>query len=269
MGDYYGDITGVVSYAFGFYRILPLTHIAPVRNSSAEHGPVSFASEGSCEGITLASYNAENLAPNSTHLPQIVEQIVDKMSSPDLIFLQEVQDETGPTDDGVVSASLTLATLTESLLEAGVEYAFAEVEPENNVDGGQPGGNIRCAYLYRPDVVELYEPNQGGSLDANEVLKGSQPLLKYNPGRIDPTNAAWDESRKPVAAQWRAVKGGEKPFFTVNVHFTSKGGSTSLHGDARPPVNLGVDQRTAQADVTGVCSTSSLPHRCTFKHGKH
>lgn len=256
MGDYYGDITGVVYYAFGFYRVLPLTNIAPIRNSSAEHDAVSFASKGSCKGITVASYNAENLAPNSSHLPQVVDQIVDKLRTPDLIILQEVQDGSGPTDDGVVSANLTLSTLTESLFEtSGIEYDFAEVEPEDGVDGGQPGGNIRCAYLYRPDVVELYEPNQGGSVDANEVLEG--PLLKYNPGRIDPANPAWDASRKPVVAQWRAVNGGKKPFFTVNVHFTSKGGSTSLHGDARPPVNLGVDQRTLQADVTAVCSIPS------------
>lgn len=258
MGDYYGDITGVVYYAFGFYRVLPLTHIAPIRNSSTEHGAVSFASKGSCKGITVASYNAENLAPDSSHLPQVVDQIVDKLRTPDLIILQEVQDGSGPTDDGVVSANLTLSTLTESLFEtSGIEYDFAEVEPEDGMDGGQPGGNIRCAYLYRPDVIELYEPNQGGSLDENEVLDG--PLLKYNPGLIDPSNAAWDNSRKPVVAQWRAVQGGKKPFFTVNVHFTSKGGSTSLHGDARPPVNKGVDKRTVQADVTAVCSIPNPP----------
>ena len=260
MGDYYGDITGVVSYAFGFYRVLPLTHIGAIRNSSTEHGAVSFASDGSCEGITVASYNAENLAPNSTHLPKVVDQIVDKLRTPDLIFLQEVQDGSGPTDDGVVSGNLSLATLTESLLEtSGIEYSFAEVEPEDGKDGGQPGGNIRCAYLYRPDVLELYKPNQGGSVDDNEVLEG--PLLKYNPGRIDPANPAWVDSRKPLVAQWKPVKGGEKPFFTVNVHFTSKGGSTSLHGDSRPPVNLGVDQRTTQAEVTAVWShfLSTLP----------
>jgi len=253
MGDYYGDITGVVSYAFGFYRVLPLAHISSQRNSSAEHGAVSFTSKGSCKGITIADYNAENLAPTSSHFPLVVDQIINKLRIPDLLFLQEVQDNSGSKDDGVVSANITLATLTDKIFEAsGVQYDFVEVAPEDGKDGGQPGGNIRCAYLYRPDVVELYKPNQGGSLDANEVLAG--PSLKYNPGRIDPTNTAWEDSRKPLVAMWRAVKGAKKPFFTVNVHFTSKGGSTSLHGDARPPVNLGVVQRTAQAEATAVRS---------------
>jgi predicted extracellular nuclease len=44
---------------------------------------------------------------------------------------------------------------------------------------------------------------------------------------------------------------GSGSFFTVNNHWTSKGGSSSLQGDARPPVNGGVDRRTRQSEVTG------------------
>lgn len=48
MGDAAGDITGVVYYAFGFYRILPLTHITLTANASTEHPAVSFKSDGNC-----------------------------------------------------------------------------------------------------------------------------------------------------------------------------------------------------------------------------
>lgn len=91
----------------------------------------------------------------------------------------------------------------------------------------------------------------GGSLDANEVLTSSSGdiYLKYNPGRIDPTNSAWNISRKPLAAHWQTPTG--ERFFTVNVHFASKGGSSSSQGDARPPVNGVVEGRTAQVAVTG------------------
>lgn len=74
------------------------------------------------------------------------------------------------------------------------------------------------------------------------------PTLKFNPGRIDPTNKAWTASRKPLVAQWEVIKDKKDKdnkidtFFTVNVHFGSKGGSSSLHGDARPPVNGGVGE---------------------------
>ena len=77
--------------------------------------------------------------------------------------------------------------------------------------------------------------------------------MKYNPGRIDPANEAWTASRKPLVAQWEVIQKGAKKsstFFTVNVHFGSKGGSSSLHGDARPPVNGGVEDRLAQAQLT-------------------
>lgn len=255
MGDAVGDITGVVYYAFGFYRILPLTKLSTVTAASAEYPPVSFTSDGNCRGVTVAGYNAENLAPDSAHLPKVVDQIVNKMRTPDLIFLQEIQDNSGPTNDGTTSASLTLTTLAENLEKAsGVVYNYTDVEPVNNKDGGQPGGNIRQAYLYRIDTLELYKPNQGGSLDVNEVIDGEKgPEIKYNPGRIDPTNPSFDNSRKPLAAMWKSVKGTGKPFFTVNVHMTSKGGSSTLHSDQRPPLNKGVEKRTSQNEATAVC----------------
>jgi predicted extracellular nuclease len=164
----------------------------------------------------------------------------------------------------VVSANLTLSTLSAAIRAAGgPQYSFTDVVPVDDQDGGQPGGNIRTAYLYKPELIRLYKPNPGGSLDANEVLDG--PTLKYNPGRIDPTNPAWTASRKPLVAQWEVISSKssnkkEDIFFTVNVHFASKGGSSSLHGDARPPVNGGVQDRTAQSVLTAnfvkVCTPS-------------
>lgn len=82
--------------------------------------------------------------------------------------------------------------------------------------------------------------------------------FSLNPGRIDPTNAAWLNSRKPLAAVWQSNlphNNGQR-FFTVNLHLTSKDGSTSTEGSARPPINLGVDQRTSQ--VTEVAVRISL-----------
>jgi predicted extracellular nuclease len=163
-----------------------------------------------------------------------------------------------------VSSNLTLSTLSAAIRAAGgPQYSFTDVVPVDDKDGGQPGGNIRTAYLYKPSLIRLYKPRPGGPLDANQVLDG--PTLKYNPGRIDPTNAAWTASRKPLVAQWEVIssKGSNKKediFFTVNVHFGSKGGSSSLHGDARPPVNGGVQDRIDQSIITAnfvkVCTLS-------------
>ncbi|EXJ66068.1 uncharacterized protein A1O5_10682 [Cladophialophora psammophila CBS 110553] len=199
--------------------------------------------------VAFAPSNVDNLASNSTTLPGIGYHIAHYLNSPDLMFLQEIQDNSGPMDDGVVAANVTLEMLVAAIKDVGgVSYNYLDIDPINDQDGGQPGGNIRVAYLYNPAVLNLKNPNPGSSLHANEVLPG--PSLKYNPGRIDPTNPAWQDSRKPLAAQWETVR-DKSTLFTVVVHFTSKGGSSSIEGDPRPPVNLGVDQRTAQANVTG------------------
>jgi predicted extracellular nuclease len=252
MGDKLVEITGIVSYAFGFYRVLPLTKMSIDTPAVADAPPASLVSTGDCRGITVAAYNTENLAPTSAHLPLVAGNIVNNLKLPDIVFLQEVQDNNGATNDAVVDANVTLSTLTAEIERlSGVIYDFTSINPVDDQDGGQPGGNIRVAYLYRANVVELYKPSPGGSTDANEVLPG--PELKYNPGRIDPAKSVWSASRKPLAAMWRAIKGPRsKIFFTVNVHFSSKGGSSSPHGDPRPPVNGAIANRQAQVEVAGV-----------------
>lgn len=258
LGDTLEDITGVVYQAFGFYRILPLTKVVVV----ASQEPVlpsstSLTSDGVCSGLTVGSYNIENFSPVDTaHVEAVAQHIVNYLKTPDLVFLQEVQDDNGAVDDGTVSSDLTLSTLAAAIEKAsgGFAYNFTYVAPVNKNDGGAPGGNIRTAYLFRRDVLALRDPNPAGSTVANEVLPGG--ALKYNPGLIDPTNEAFTNSRKPLTAVWQTLD-GNNTFYTVNVHWGSKGGSSSIHGDARPPVNGGVEDRIAQAEVTAV---RPLPH---------
>jgi hypothetical protein len=101
MGDSLDEITGVVTYAFGFYRILPTTAIKVTASKKPlAPKPTKLESKGDCGGITFGAYNVENLAPNSTHLPHVAEQIVDYLRSPDIVFVQEVQDDNGPVNDG-------------------------------------------------------------------------------------------------------------------------------------------------------------------------
>lgn len=68
---------------------------------------------------------------------------------PDLMFIQEIQDNSGPTDDGTVIANVTLQTLVNAIANAsnGVHYDFIEVSPVDGQDGGELGGNIRQVYL--------------------------------------------------------------------------------------------------------------------------
>src|SRR5437667_8582044 len=105
--------------------------------------------------------------------------------------------ELGSDFEAVVDANLTLSTLVDKIHGlSGVSYNFVDIVPVDDQDGGEPGGNIRVAYLYDPAVIRLRNSHPGSSTDANEVLPG--PELKFNPGRIAPQNPAWTASRKPL-----------------------------------------------------------------------
>jgi len=170
--------------------------------------------------------------------------------TPDIIFLQEIQDNDGPTDDGVVSSNVTLSNLISAIASlSGVTYDFVVIDPVNDEDGGETGGNIRQAYLYRSEKINLVPGSPAGT--ATEAISVSSssgvPKLSLNPGRIDPSNAAWVDSRKPLVAEWQT--NGGATLFTVNLHLESKDGSSSTQGNARPPVNSPVAKRTSQVEL--------------------
>lgn len=97
------------------------------------------------------------MAPNSPHMPLVASHIVNHLNTPDLMFLQEVQDNSGRKNDGTVSANVTLSTLANTIFnkasmhavssEDAVKYSWLDIDPEDGMDGGIPGGNIRVAYL--------------------------------------------------------------------------------------------------------------------------
>src|SRR5690606_38301946 len=141
----------------------------------------------------------------------------------------------------------TVDLLTKAISAAGgPSYSWASIDPEDKADGGQPGGNIRVGFLYRTDRgLALADAPHGDATTAAGVEKrrgkAAPPL---NPGRIAPTNAAWEETRKPLAAQftWH----GNNVFVVAN-HWSSKGGDHPLMGRFQPPRLASEPQRVAQA----------------------
>ncbi|OCH85742.1 DNase I-like protein [Obba rivulosa] len=254
VGMTFSDITGVVQFQFGFYYILPLTAPTVLAVPSADIPSATIAPSDDACTITIGDYNVENMAPTSTNLPPVANHIANFLNLPDIMFLQEIQDNDGEVDDGVVDANVTLTTLTDAIASAsssGFQYAFFDIDPVNDQDGGAGGGNIRQAHLYRSEKLNLVPGSPvGGSLDATEpITSDGQVTLSFNPGRIDPTNSSWDDSRKPLATAWETSNG--ERFFTVNLHLVAKTGDTSesVQGNARPPVNTDVAKRTSQVEI--------------------
>ncbi|MBG1241663.1 endonuclease [Nostoc sp. NZL] len=178
--------------------------------------------------LTVATFNVENLDPKDRRFENIAKIILNNLNAPDVISLIEVQDNNGPINDDVVNANQTYQKLIAALENIGSPaYDFVDIAPSDDQDGGEPGGNIRVGFLFRPSRITLAKlPRRGGSLDAVAITQDSNGLdLSLNPGRIDPTNNAFEQSRKPLAAEF--IFNDQKLFIIAN-HFVSKlGGSPS------------------------------------------
>lgn len=200
--------------------------------------------------LSLATYNVENLAPSdgASKFQALAAGIVHNLASPDIVSLEEVQDNDGETDDGVVDADVTLNDLTAAITAAGgPQYAWTQVNPVNDQDGGAPGGNIRVAFLYNPARVSLVNLPGGGPTVADGVTgQGADANLLQSPGRVDPSNAAWQDSRKPLAAEF--MFNGHKVFVIGN-HFVAKLGDQDAFGRFQPPAQASLAQREQQSQV--------------------
>jgi uncharacterized protein len=241
------NMTGVLDYSFGNYKLY-LTQAATVVNNALARESVSIPSNR----FGIASYNVENLGGNATdaRFTAIAAQIGSNLGAPGLISLQEVQDDNGATNNGVVSSNLTLDKLSTAVNAAtGKTYGYIYVTPQNGTDGGEPGGNIRQAFLY--DTARIsFSGAVGGALDpiVATAAPGGQVTFNLAAGRIDPTNAAWSSSRKPLVVNFTID--GQQVIVITN-HFNSKGGDQPLFGPTQAPVLSSAAQRLQQAQVVG------------------
>ncbi|WP_413306990.1 endonuclease [Bacillus sp. 1P10SD] len=234
MGDNFtGPVSGVVNYGYSNFKVMTQESSLPVLNET----PIVRAAtkiEPAADKLTIATYNVENFstATPDEKVSKIGDAIVNKMKSPDIIGLNEVQDNNGESNDGVVDGTQSAQKIIDKVKAlGGPTYAYTEVAPVNNQDGGAPGGNIRVAFLYNTERVSLTAGAPKG--EATQSVGFENGKLTLNPGRIDPTNEAFNSSRKPLAAQFE-FQG--KSIIVVANHFNSKGGDQPLFGKNQPPV---------------------------------
>ena len=245
VGATLASFTAVVDYGFGNFMLSPTAPVAVTSNSLTAE---TTAITGGPSNLTVASYNVENLAATNpaTKFAGLASQIVNNLHSPDIVALMEVQDNNGATDNGVVDASQTFSTLLTAIQTAGgPAYQVRSINPVNDQDGGEPGGNIRVAFMFNPARVSFTDRAGGTSTSATTVSNvDGVPQLSASPGRIAPTNTAWNASRKPLVGEF--VFNGRRLFLIAN-HFNSKGGDDPLLGHAQPPVRSSEIQRHQQA----------------------
>ncbi|MGW1270431.1 endonuclease/exonuclease/phosphatase family protein [Streptomyces sp. NPDC002491] len=198
--------------------------------------------------LAVATYNVENLDPSDASFDKHAAAIVNNLKSPDIVSLEEIQDDNGATNDGTVAADVTVGKLIDAIVAAGgPKYDWRSIDPVNNADGGEPGGNIRQVFLFNPQRVSFTDRAGGDSTTAVAVSKvHGKAQLSVSPGRIAPADAAWANSRKPLAGEF--VFRGRTVFVIAN-HFNSKGGDQGLTSQYQPVARSSEVQRHQQATL--------------------
>jgi predicted extracellular nuclease len=240
-----GATIGVLDYSFSNFK-LQVTSTPTVTSGGIAPETTTAAAVGQ---LSAATFNVQNLDPTDpqSKFDALASGIVNNLKSPDLVALEEIQDNTGPANDGVVACDQTMSKLINAITAAGGPiYSYRQVNPTDGADGGEPGGNIRQVFMYRTDRGLSFVDRPGAtSTTADSVVNtGGVPSLKYSPGRIDPGNSAFNSSRKPLAGEF--TRNGQ-PLFAIANHFNSKGGDQPLFGHFQPPARSSETQRHNQA----------------------
>ncbi|GIG69460.1 lamin tail domain-containing protein [Phytomonospora endophytica] len=252
-----GATSGPVDYSlFGGYGIAATTvgGVTPSTNTREVTTPQAE------DQLSVATYNVENLDPKdpADKFATLAEGVVHNLASPDILVLEEIQDDNGTTNDGTVGADQTLAKFAAAITAAGgPAYDWRQISPEDGQDGGQPGGNIRVGFFFDPARVSFVDRPGGDA--TTPVTVGADgdgtAALSVSPGRIAPADEAWTSSRKPLAGEF--LFGGEKVIVVAN-HFNSKGGDQNADGRFQPPNRTSEVQRTKQATLVNAFVKSVL-----------
>jgi len=233
------DVIGPLNYRVGAYQV------AARQDIKVEQNYVGLSKSSlmpSANAITIMTLNCFNLDP---HLPDkvlnprqdvdddwgegrfhtLAQAVVLQANSPDIIALQEIQDNDGAEISEVVDASETYQLLIKTIEElSGITYSWTDVNPELGAAGGQPGGNIRNGYLYNPQRVSLLAPSS----------------------RFGEDEACFEGSRKPLLAHFKEHESG-KEVACINLHLASKRHQASIFEQDNPGFDAKLDVRIAQA----------------------
>jgi predicted extracellular nuclease len=158
----------------------------------------------------------------------LAQAVVLQANVPDIVALQEIQDNDGAQISEVIDADDTYRLLVNTIHKmCGIRYRWVDVNPEQGADGGQPGGNIRNGYLFNPERVEV-------DLSSVRVFGAG--------------HACFEDSRKPLLVVFSEKASGLK-LACINVHLASKRHQNSIFAPLEPGIDGKLDVRVAQANV--------------------
>jgi predicted extracellular nuclease len=242
------DPVGVLDQSFGAFKLLVTEDPGRLDNHLARE----VATAAGARELAVATFNVENLSARDCinepdKVAGLAGQIVNSLRSPDLIAIEEMQDNSGDEDDtpngddGTVASDASWQCLIDAILAAGgPRYNYRQIDPLNNADGGVPGGNIRVGFLFHSERgLEFVDRPGGTAEDDTDVLptpNAEGARLTISPGRVLDAGLggakAFADTRKSLAGEFRFR--GETVFVVAN-HFSSKGDDRPLYSWFQPP----------------------------------
>ncbi len=235
MGDMLGDVTGIIDFDFTDRKLF-VTAMEPggFVNGGIPVQEVTVLGDDS-RALTVATFNVENLDPTdgAARFTALANAIANNLNAPDIICIEEMQDNNGATASGGADASTTWQMLVDALnLATGGNYQWVDQEPVAGAEGGEPGGNIRVGFLYNTDRVQLGDLGANATLaerrmytdrigdgvrDAGDLIAFSDNMLGAEINTVD-----WTTTRKSLLGEFTFH--GNKVYVTAN-HWPAKGGS--------------------------------------------
>lgn len=173
-------------------------------------------------------YVPENPQVYEKKLAGLAKQIVEDLNSPDIIALQEIEDQDIVRPDGIATFNSYdgMADVLQDLIRAIRQAGGPPYRSLVNRHGADKRG-ILCAYIYRPEqVVPAQDPDDAIGVKEGRVVDASDYLVTYSSGVENPRayNMMQREiglvSKRAVQVGAFAVRG--RPFYLLNVHYKSR-----------------------------------------------
>ncbi len=118
VGDHLpGAAVGVMDYSFGNYKLGVTSSPGTLSGGLAREVTAAPAADQ----LSAATFNVENLDPSDPQakFDDLAGLIVDNLRAPDVVAVEEIQDDNGAANDAVVDAALTFSRLISAIQGAG------------------------------------------------------------------------------------------------------------------------------------------------------
>jgi predicted extracellular nuclease len=250
MGDPIGNATGIIGFDFTD-RKLYVTQLEGFDvNAVNATTPVREEAVANAEprALTVATFNVENLDPTDgqARFEAIAQSMVTNLKLPDILTIEEIQDNNGAAaGDGISAtgsdASVTWTMLVNALNAAAAAagsnavYQWVDQPPVYNAEGGQQSGNIRVGFLYNTTRVQLGDLAADAPIEQRrqftdrlgDNVRDAGDRILFSDDMIGGVNTAdYTTTRKSLLGQF--TFNGNNVFVLAN-HLPAKGGSGQFY----------------------------------------